>query len=412
MHAGVRMKTLQLLLPVVLAAALCGAGRGAEAAVAEFFWSGFNLSDPGIDKARIEKVLYENSDLQFRSRNKGAIRPLLERLQWDEFAYYETASETGYVKENMRDVYGVFLSIDRVMQFRPSTAEIAGQRKEKYYTYVFVTLNVFAADSRNLVFSHPVFLTDVQEQRPDLGAVLTTTLDKFAGELRDPANPYTRQISGRLQKYFGPPGVSYEAIRRTENPIHPIDSYFRDTFGVMELCGADCVQVMDQSGMVQADQVMLGDFARFFLNAKLAEYRQVAFQAEQSKSVETTTGDVAATAKEGDIKRDWSDLCLPEYDETGKSRICVKVLPPRNPIWIGVRSLVKPSEGPGSLVKLAFAAAIDIEAELAGQKEPLVTELTEMGYEIPAVRGEAVSDVYFINTLMKAINKLDEKTIK
>ncbi len=401
-----------ILLAVLVSVLLWSSGRSSDAAVGEFFWAGFNLSDPGIDKGRIEKALYENADLAFRSRNKGAIRPLLERLQWDEFTYYETASETGYVKENMRDVYGVFLSVDRVMRFRPSVIDVAGQRKEKFYTYIFVTLNVFAADSRNLVFSHPVFLTDVREQRPDLTEILSTTLAKFAQELNDSANPYTRQISERLQLYFGPPGVSYEAIRRTENPIHPIDDYFRNTYGVMELCGDDCVQILDKSGMAQADGAMMGDFARFFLNAKLAKYHQVAFQAEQSRSVETTTGDVAATAKEGDVKRDWSDVCLPEYDETGKSRICVKVLPPRNPVWIGVRSLVKPSEGPGSLVKLAFAAVVDIEAELMGRKEPSQAQLAEMAYEIPAVKGESVSDVYFINVLMKALNKFDDKTIQ
>ena len=206
--------------------------------------------------------------------------------------------------------------------------------------------------------------------------------------------------------------MSYEAIRRTENPIHPIDDYFRNTFGVMELCGEDCVQILDKSGMAQADGMMLGDFARFFLNAKLAEYRQVAFQAEQSKSVETTTGDVAATAKEGDIKRDWSDVCLPEYDETGKSRICVKVLPPRNPIWIGVRSLVKPTEGPGSLVKLAFRRRRGYRGRTGGPEGTVWRPNSrKWPTRFPLWRGESVSDVYFINTLMKAINKFDDKTI-
>ena len=250
------MKSLRLLLPVVLAAVLCGAGRGAEAAVAEFFWSGFNLSDPGIDKARIEKVLYENSDLQFRSRNKGAIRPLLERLQWDEFTYYETASETGYVKENMRDVYGVFLSIDRVMQFRPSTAEIAGQRKEKYYTYVFVTLNVFAADSRNLVFSHPVFLTDVQEQRPDL----SRGPDHDPGQVRGRAErPGKSPTPSTIQR---PPSGLLRPSRRVAtrpsvvpaNPIQTIDDYFRQHLRRDGSCAARiaCGVMPIKSGMVQA----------------------------------------------------------------------------------------------------------------------------------------------------------------
>ncbi|MBT3305352.1 MAG: hypothetical protein HN377_02615 [Alphaproteobacteria bacterium] len=384
---------------------------GADAAVAEFFWAGFNISDPGVNKSEVEGVLYKDADLMFRSRNKGSIAPLLGGLKWDEFSYFETASETGYVKENMRDVYGVFVSVDRVMRFSPSVVDIGGKTVKKYYTYIFVTLNVFAADSRNLVFSHPLFLTDVFEQPPDVPEVLRVTLGKFAMQLKNPANPYTQKIAQSLQAYFGPPGVSLEAIRRTKSPIHAIDDYFANTFGVMALC-EECVGVADKSGMTKPNTAMMGDFARFFLNARLAQYRQVAFQPEQSRSVEERTGDAAATAKEGDIKRDWSEFCLPEYDETGKSRICVKVLPPRNPIWIGVRSLVKPSKGSGALVKLGFAAVVDIEAELAGRAQPLEARLAEMAYQVPAVQGEAVSNVYYINTLMKAINKMDEKTIR
>ncbi|MBL6929457.1 MAG: hypothetical protein ISR44_09830 [Rhodospirillales bacterium] len=383
----------------------------ADAAVAEFFWAGFNISDPGVDKGKVEGVLYKDADPHFRSRNKGSIAPLLGGLKWDEFSYFETASETGYIKENMRDVYGVFLSIDRVMRFSPSVVEVAGKRVKKYYTYIFVTLNVFAADTRNLVFSHPLFLTEVFERPPDVADLLRITLGKFAMQLKDPANPYTQKIAQSLQGYFGPPGVSLEAIRRTQNPIHAIDGYFANTFGVMDLCD-ECVAVADKSGMTKPDTATMGAFARFFLNARLAQYRQVAFQPEQSRTVEERTGDAAATAKEGDIKRDWSEFCLPEYDETGKSRICVKVLPPRNPIWIAVRSLVKPSKGSGALVKLGFKAVVDIEAELAGRAQPLETRLAEMAYQVPAVQGEAVSNVYYINTLMKAINKMNKETIR
>ncbi len=384
---------------------------GANAAVAEFFWAGFNISDPGLEKGKVESVLYKDADPLFRSRNKGSIAPLLAALKWDEFNYFETASETGYVKENMRDVYGVFVSIDRVMRFSPSIVDIGGKTVTKYYTYIFVTLNVFAADSRNLVFSHPLFLTDVFEQPPDVADVLRVTLGKFAMQLKDLANPYTQKIAQSLQGYFGPPGVSFEAIRRTQNPIHPIDGYFANTFGVMAVCD-ECVGVADKSGMTKPDTAMMGNFARFFLNARLAQYRQVAFLPEQSHSVEERTGDTAATAKEGDIKRDWSEVCLPEYDETGKSRICVKVSPPRNPVWIGVRSLVKPTKGAGALVKLGFAAVVDIEAELVGRSQPLEVRLAEMAYQVPAVQGEAVSNVYYINVLVKAINKMNEETIR
>ena len=384
---------------------------GANAAVAEFFWAGFNISDPGVNRGSVEGVLYKETDPLFRSRRQGSIAPLLGALKWDEFSYFETASETGYIKENMRDVYGVFLSIDRVMRFSPSIVDIGGKTAKRYYTYIFVTLNVFAADSRNLVFSHPLFLTDVFEQPPDVPDVLRVTLSKFAMQLKNPVNPYTQRISKSLQDYFGSPGVSLEAIRRTKNPIHAIDGYFLDTFGVMAPCG-DCVGVVDKSGMTKPDTAMMGDFARYFLNARLAEYRQVTFLPEQSRSVEERTGDAAATAKEGDIKRDWSEVCLPEYDETGKSRICVKVLPPRNPVWIGVRSLVKAAKGAGQLVKLGFAAVVDIEAEMAGRPQPHEAQLAEMAYQVPAVQGEDVSNVYYINTLMKAINKMNEKTIR
>lgn len=396
------------ILVAGLAIALAGEAR---AAVAEFFWAGFRVSDPGFDGARLEGALYKAVDTKFRSKRSGVVAALLGRLKWDELSYFETAAETGTVKENMRDVYGVFISVDRIMPFEPNVVDIGGQRKTRYYTYIFATLNVFAADSRNLVFSHPVFLTDAAETPTPPADILVNTLGAFAAELGDPANPYTKVITTRLQDYFGPPGVSYEAIRRTPKPIQRIDDYFANTFGVMKLCG-DCVGVADKSGMTRPDPGMMGDFARFFLNARLAEFRQVAFQPEQAKTVEERTGDAAATAKQGDIKRDFSEVCLPEVDETGKSKICVRVAPPRNPVYIGIRALVKPEEGAGNLVKLSFLTVVDVEAELAGRKDSVAAELKEMGYQIPATKGEAVSNVYYINALTKAINKFDEKTIR
>ena len=398
-------------LAALVVAAMLAPWTIANAAVAEFFWSGFNIADPAVDRPGLEKLLYAKIDPLFRSRNRGAVMALLKGLKWDEFSYFETASETGYVKEKMRDVYGVFLSIDRVMRFKPSIVTIGGKTVEKHYTYIFVTFNIFAADSRNLVFSHPVFLTDVFAKPTPPGEILTVTLGKLAEQLKDPKNPFTAKMHHDLQAYFGPPGVSNEAIRRTKGAIHPVDGYFANTFGVMELCG-DCVEVLDQSAMTEPDAKMMGDFARFFLNSRLAEFHQVAFLNEQARTVEERTGDAAATAKEGDIKRDWSELCLPDYDETGKSRVCVKVGPPRNPIWIGVRSLVKATKGEGGLVKLGFAAAIDFEADLAGRPQPQTGQLSETGYEVPAAPGEAVSNVYYVNTLMKAINTLNGKTIQ
>ena len=402
---------LRYLLFGLAFGALVSVSIPAQAAVAEFFWAGFRVSDPAFDAGALEGAIYKAVDTKYRSARSGAVVGLLKRLKWDELDYYESAAETGYVKENMRDVYGVFVSVDRIMPFEPNVVDIGGQKKTRYYTYVFATLNVFAADSRNLVFSHPVFLTDAAERPTPPAEILTNTLGAFADELADPANAYTKTIQTRLQDYYGPPGVSLEAIRRTAKPIQAIDDYFADTFGVMKLCG-ECVGVADKSGMTKPDPVMMGDFARFFMNARLASYRQVAFQPEQAKTVEERTGDVAATAKQGDIARDFSEVCLPEYDETGKSRICVRVAPPRNPVYIGVRALVKPEKGAGSLVKLSFLTVVDIEAEIAGRKEPVVADLKEMGYQIPATQGEKVSNVYYINALSKAINKLDEATIR
>jgi hypothetical protein len=397
-----------VVFAVLVVAAL--APGTASAAVAEFFWAGFQVSDPRVDGAKYQGFLSKKLDPLFRSRRKGAVAPLLGSLAWDEFAYFETAADTGYVKENMRDVYGVFISIDRIMRFKPSVVEIAGRKVEKHYTYIFATLNVFAADSRNLIYSHPFFLTDVFDKPMAVERILEVTLGKFAAQLKEGTNPFIQKIARGLQNYFGPPGVSLEAIRRTKKPIHPIDGYFTDTFGVMEMCD-ECVAVLDKSGMAPPDTVKMGDFARFFLNSRLAEFRQVAFLPEQSQIVEQRTGDAASAAKEGDVKRDFSVMCLAEYDETGKSRICVKVAPPKNPVWIGVRGLVKPEKGAGTLVKLRYATIVDIEAELAGKPDPIISDVS-VNYKVPAVSGQRVSDVYYINALVKAINKLDGKQLQ
>ena len=74
--------------------------------------------------------------------------------------------------------------------------------------------------------------------------------------------------------------------------------------------------------------------------------------------------------------------------------------------------MVKAAEGPGALVTLRFLTVVDIEAELAGRTQPVVASLQETGYEVAAVKGERVSDVYYINGLMKAINKLDESLLR
>ena len=269
----------------------------ARAAVAEFFWAGFQVSDPRVDGAKYQKYLYKTLDPLFRSRRTGAVAPLLGSLAWDEFAYFETAADTGYVKENMRDVYGVFVSIDRIMRFQPNVVEIAGRKVAKHYTYIFATLNVFAADSRNLIYSHPFFLTDVFDKPMAVEGILGVTLKKFAAQLKEGKNPFVQRIARGLQNYFGPPGVSYEAIRRTRKPIHAMDGYFEDTFGVMEMCD-ECVGVLDKSGMAPPDAVTMGDFARFFLNSRLAEFRQVAFLPEQSQIVEQRTAVALAQAEQ------------------------------------------------------------------------------------------------------------------
>lgn len=402
--------TKRLIAALLLALLFAFSGRPAEAAVAEFFWAGFQVSDPRQNAAKLSDFLYRTLDTRYRSSAKGVARKLLQGLEWDDFAYFESAAGTGYLKENMRDVFGVFLNIDRVMRFRPSLVDVAGKKQAKHYTYIFATLNVFAADTRNLVFSHPVFLTDVFDREVALEEILGTTLGKFADQLEDATNPYTLKIRERLQRYFGRPGQALEAIRRTPKPIHPIDSYFADTFGVMAPC-KECVGVADKSGMVKADPVAMGDFTRFFLNTRLAETHQVAFLPEQAKLVQERTGDVAATAKEGDIKRDYSEVCLPEYDETGQSRICVRVLPPRNPVWIGVRVLVKPEPGEAELIKLRFLTVVDLETERSGRSQPVSSQLS-VDYSVAAMARGQVSDVYYINALIKAVNTFDDGKLK
>jgi len=388
---------------VLLAGPACGA-------VGEFFWAGFYVADAAVNKAAIEKVLYDNFDTAFRSERTGATKTLLGRLKWDEFGYYESAANRSHVHENLLDLYGVFVSIDKVLKFAPDSLSVAGVKRTFHHTYVFATFNVFAADTRNLVYSHPFFLTQTSEQATAPEAVIKAALAQLPDKLKDAQDGFTIQLMAGLQSYFGAPGTSKEAIRRTKKPLHKADTAAENTFGVNAIC-ADCVTVADQSKRTVVNAKAMGDFARFFLNARLARYKQVAFLPEQKTIVQERTGDAAATAKEGDVTRNFDEVCVPAYDKTGASTICVRVLPPRNPIWIGIRSMVKPRTNDARLDELRFMTAVDLEAELAGRKEPFKGELTSV-YDVPTVQDQKVSDVYYVNGIIKAIEQLERDTIR
>ncbi len=390
--------------------AMAFAVNGVQAAVAEFFWAGFYVADASVDKASTEKLLYENFDTAFRSERSGAIKALLSQLKWDEFAYYESPANRSHVHENMLDLYGVFLSIDKVLRFEPDVIDVAGTKRTFYHTYVFATLNVFAADTRNLIYSHPFFLTETVEKPPSVAAVIKSTLGQLPKRFQDPGNGFTQQLLAGLQSYYGPPGISKEAVRRAKNPIFPVDTAAENTFGINTVC-EDCVGVADKSSRTVIDQKAMGDFARFFLSAKLARFKQVAFLPEQKNIVQERVGDAASTAKEGDIDRSFDEVCVPTYDKTGRSTICVRVLPPRNPIWLGIRAMVKPRTSEARMEELRFMTVVDMEAELVGKKEPFAGELSSV-YDVSVAPGQKVSDVYYINGIIKAVEQLERNTIQ
>lgn len=379
----------------------------AGAAVVDMFWAGFNISDPGVtgpERERVERLLYDKFATRFRSARSGAVPAMLGRIKWDELNYFESAAARKVLHENQLDLVGVYLSIDKVLAFEPDVVTVAGKRQQRFYTYVFGALNFFAADSRNVVYSHPFFLIDEANQRSPLAAVLEGTLGKLADQLADANNPYTKRLSQGLTDFFGGPGIAKEALRR-------ISGESAATYGVMAVCPDGCVEVQDRSKMTRVDKAKLGDFARFFLNARLAEYKQVSAVPEQRGKIQTGTGDVASTAKEGDITRSFSETCVPDYDDTGRSQICVKVLPPQSPIWIGVRSLVSSRTSEARLTTLTFLTAFDLEAEIGKAKKSYQSSL-EGKYEIPVDAGQKVSDVYYVNALVKILaTQLSAKTI-
>lgn len=377
----------------------------AGAAVVDMFWAGFNISDPGVtgpERERVERLLYDKFATRFRSARSGAVPAMLAKIKWDELGYFESAATRKVLHENQFDLVGVYLSIDKVLAFEPDIITVAGKRQAAHYTYVFGALNFFAADTRNLIYSHPFFLVDQANQRPSVAAVLESTLGKLADQLVDAGNPFTKRLLQGLGDFFGGPGVSKEALRR-------VSGESADTYGVMAVC-PDCVEVQDRSKMTRFDRAKLGDFARFYLNAKLAEHKQVSAVPEQRGRIQTGTGDVASTAKEGDITRSFSETCVPDYDETGRSQICVKVLPPRSPVWLGVRALVSSRTSEARLTTLTFLAALDLEAELGKAKKPYQGSL-DGKYEVVVDPGQKVSDVYYVNALVKILAQLSAKTI-
>jgi len=383
----------------------------AFAAVGNFFFAGFNVEGLDLseqDRRALEVGLGvlggaasrapqdEPRYYAFASERTGAMPSILRMIKWDDFEYNETASRLATEQENLSDIFGIYISIDKAFVFRPKQVELVAGTHRSYATYVFVSVNIFAADNRTVVFSYPALLVGQSPTQPRTVDVVLDNLEALARALKDPANPLTARLARHLQDYFGMPGQSKELRRRSSGETQAI-------YGVEPVC-RKCIDITDETSRAGYSSEMLGEFLQYYLHTKMSEYRRVsAPTASQRRRVSERTADVARTGMAGATAMNYSDSCSQGRDDLGVTTICVHVPGPKFVVRTGIRGLVGVDATVGGTQVFRYRMIVDIGVE------------KDNGLQATNVRGDTawkfaattqVSDDYYVAAIIRTLNSL------
>lgn len=381
----------------------------AHCAIAEFFWTGFKVAAPSIpqdEREELEQLFYNEFDQEFRRPQTGAIDSLLSQLELDEYKYYATSAERDQVNENLFDAFGVFFSVNEVIRYRPVTR--IKKSDTTYPVAIFGSLNLYEADTRTLVYAQPVFFFD--ESRTPVGntELIRAVVGDYIQARKDPNNKFTKRIIENIQKFLGPKGQSYTAIRRTQESIHPIPNVARFTYGLTPFC-EKCLDVTDKTNRTPINQELFKSFVRLYYGNKMSADIRMGFPSELADIVADGTGNIASASKEGDVQREYADACdgivgkaigVPQYTETGQSIICVRLPEPDGKISIGIRAMVEQSTQNGMPIINTSMRGF-FKTEIGDQT--IRSDISISNPTIYTGKGE-VSDFVYSDALTKMVN--------
>lgn len=400
----------KLLALTIIAATLILSYQPAQAAVANFCWCGFFVSQGDGKSNNLSQELgnvYRKHIKRYEDRQSGVIIKTLQRLKWDEMTYYgyvglpqDDEGEYSQELENLDTTYGLFLAIEQVLPFTPDTSLVHGQTVRTYSTYIFGSLNLFHLKSRNLLSSRPFFITQQGSEPANSAAMLDLALEKFAERLSDPDNNFTKEMLVDWQNFFGPPGEQRDVLRQALGELD-------ETFGVAPLCDA-CIRVKGDAVNATTEE-QLKTFIRYYFNAKMAKHKPVVFLPGFSGKVTESVHSLITTTKEGDVT--YTDECLSGYGDSGQTQLCLKIPPPKNLVKLSLRCLVE--NGPVSesqTYRRDYNTMLDIGIFFSGHKDPIIRSLSN-NYQQLLTTTRKSSDLYYFNSLINAMAEFKPETL-
>ena len=337
---------MKLILAILSAFCLGAAGPpGASAASAHFFWAGFDVQESVSDESGLERKALERAlTPRFGAPESGALHSFLGTLSLDFLDYWGAGPEALAAvdrRSSFENVYGVFLSIDRLLRFEPSELEavvsgIAPIVQRQYFWFALGGLNVFSVESRNIVYSRPVLLGSPSDDGfalapPDVNLFILSTLEIFARELEDPANDFTSAMRGALQTYLGGPGEDAVAERSRRG-------HSQETYGIVDVAPIAITGTPPEGEILTPPmRARLNALTRFYFSMQLSRFELVAPVFEQQDKVAEAARGIVVEGRRGHVSFDYDEGCLPGFRRTGEYVFCVSIPPPRHAVRLAPR---------------------------------------------------------------------------
>jgi len=399
------------IIAILFAVTLLFTFQTAQAAVANFCWCGFFVSQDAGNSNEISKDLgkiYCKYIKRYEDRQSGVIANVLQRLNWDEMTYYgyvglpqDAEGEYPQELENLDTTYGLFIAVEQILPFSPDESVVHGQMVRTYSTYIFGSLNLFHLKSRNLLSSRPFFITHQNRKPADSAAMLDLALEKFAQRLDNPRNSFTKKMLDDWQEFFGPPGEQRDVLRQAEGLLD-------DTFGVAPLCDG-CIRIKGD-GIDSTTEKQLKTFIQYYFNAAMANHKPVIFLPTYRGKVTESVHTLITTTKEGDVT--YASECLSGYDDSGQTQLCLKIPPPRNLVKLSLRCLVEngPLQKENDTYRRTYNTMLDIGIFFADRSDPAIRSLSNTHQQL-LTSTRKPSNIYYFNSLINAVAELKTETL-